>query len=106
MQWKKLKKMSRQSHKVERTCLGCMGRDAQDAMVRLAAAADGRVSVDCRRRLGGRGGYLHRGRECLDRFTRGKARQFRSLRMALDRDERQLIARMLQERLDSSGALE
>jgi predicted RNA-binding protein YlxR (DUF448 family) len=81
-----------------------MTRDAQAAMVRLAAVPGG-VRVDLPRRLGGRGGYLHPRRECLDRFVRARAREFRSLRAALDRGARESITRMLRERLDSESAL-
>lgn len=96
--------MPRRSHKPERTCLGCMTRDAQATMVRLAAVG-GVVRADEDRRLGGRGGYLHARRECLERFARAKTREFRSLRIALDRGARDLITRMLQGRLDSESAL-
>lgn len=68
-------------------------------MVRLAAVA-GRVSVDEARRLGGRGGYLHPRRQCLESFARSKLREFRSLRVALDRQARGSITQMLQARLD------
>ena len=71
-----------------------MARDAQDAMVRLAAAG-GSVSADERRRLGGRGGYLHPRRECLERFVGGKARRFRSLGVALDRAQREVITQTM-----------
>ncbi len=81
-----------------------MTRDAQAAMVRLAAVG-GVVRADEDRRLGGRGGYLHPRRECLERFARARTREFRSLRVALDRDARDFITRMLQGRLDSESAL-
>jgi predicted RNA-binding protein YlxR (DUF448 family) len=81
-----------------------MARDAQAAMVRLAAT-DGVVRADQHRRLGGRGGYLHPRRECLERFARARTREFRSLRVALDRGARDLITRMLQRRLDSESTL-
>jgi len=73
-------------------------------MVRLAAVS-GVVYADEGRRLGGRGGYLHVRRECLERFARARTREFRSLRVALDREARELIARMLQGRLDSQSTL-
>jgi predicted RNA-binding protein YlxR (DUF448 family) len=63
-------------------------------MVRLAAV-DGIVRPDEDRRLGGRGGYLHPRRECLERFARARTREFRSLRVALDRGARDLIVRVL-----------
>jgi len=81
-----------------------MARDAQAVMVRLAAA-DGAVRVDERRRLGGRGGYLHTRRECLERFAHTRTREFRSLRVVLDRGARDLITRMLQRLLDSESTL-
>src|SRR5579872_6888744 len=96
--------MPRRSHKPERTCLGCMTRDAQSAMVRLAAV-DGAVRTDERRRLGGRGGYLHARRECLERFARARTREFRSPRVGLDRGPRGWITRMLKEGVDSQSAL-
>jgi uncharacterized protein len=74
-------------------------------MVRLAAVA-ARVSVDEARRLGGRGGYLHPCPECLHNFARGKLREFRSLRVVLDREARGSITQTLSARLDSGGALE
>ena len=74
-------------------------------MVRLAAV-NGIVRADQDRRLGGRGGYLHLRRECLERFARAKTREFRSLRVALDRGARDLITQMLQARLDSRSALQ
>ncbi len=80
-------------------------RDAQSAMVRLAAVA-GRVSVDETRRFGGRGGYLHPRCGCLENFARSKRREFRSLRVALGREARGSITQMLQARLDSKVALE
>jgi predicted RNA-binding protein YlxR (DUF448 family) len=79
-------------------------RDAQAAMVRLSAVG-GVVRPDEQRRLGGRGGYLHLRRECLERFARARTREFRSLRVVLDRGVRDFITGMLQRRLDSENAL-
>jgi predicted RNA-binding protein YlxR (DUF448 family) len=78
-----------------------MTRDAQDAMVRLAASG-GNVEID---RARGRGGYLHPRLDCIDRFARSRAREVRSLRLAIDRRTRDLIAQMLRERLDSGNIL-
>jgi predicted RNA-binding protein YlxR (DUF448 family) len=81
-----------------------LARDAQAVMVRLAAA-DGVVRIDEHRRLAGRGGYLHARRECLERFARTRTREFRSLRVVLDRGARDLITGMLQRLLDSENTL-
>lgn len=74
-------------------------------MVRLAAV-DAGVSVDESRRLGGRGGYLHPRRQCLESFAHSKVREFRSLRVALNREARSSITQTLGARLDSGGPLE
>ena len=88
----------------ERTCMGCMARDAKAAMERIAATREA-VNLDPERRLGGRGGYLHRRPECLERFVRSKAKEFRSLRRPLAIDERRRIAEMIR-RLDSKSTVE
>jgi predicted RNA-binding protein YlxR (DUF448 family) len=81
-----------------------MTRDAQEAMVRLAASG-GNLEIDRARGRGGRGGYLHPRLDCIDRFARNRAREVRSLRLAIDRRTRDLIAQMLRERLDSGNIL-
>jgi uncharacterized protein len=74
-----------------RTCLGCMQPDAKHAMVRLVSL-DGGIVADFEARHQGRGGYLHRRRECLDHFVKSKVKVFRSLRRTIDLDERRGIA--------------
>ena len=82
--------MWEQKPKPLRMCLGCNQRDAQESMLRVAIA-DGTPVVDSERCLPGRGGYLHREAACLEKFTRSKVREFRSLRRALTVNERQLL---------------
>jgi predicted RNA-binding protein YlxR (DUF448 family) len=48
-----------------RTCIGCRKTDDATALVRLGIEASGRVQVDARRRMPGRGAWLHRGSSCL-----------------------------------------
>ncbi len=61
-----------------RTCAGCKGRDEQSKLLRVARVVGG-VAVDPRRRLPGRGSYLHRRLACVDRAARpgGLARGLR-----------------------------
>lgn len=47
-----------------RTCVGCR-RTAEAAELVRVAAVDGRAVVDARRRLPGRGAWLHPSAECL-----------------------------------------
>jgi len=87
--------MPRSNHKPERTCLGCMRRDLKAEMIRLAVV-HGRVELDLRGECPGRGGYLHRGADCLGRFVRSRVKEFRSLRLRLSLDERNHITELIQ----------
>ena len=82
-----------------------MRQGEKSAMVRIAVR-DGQVLIDFDNRVEGRGGYLHRQSECLDRFVKSKVKEFRSLRRPSDRQERVQIAEVLRSRLDSSASLE
>jgi predicted RNA-binding protein YlxR (DUF448 family) len=92
--------MPKQDHAPERTCIGCMRRDFKPKMVRIVLGASG-PTIDEAARMPGRGGYLHRRAECLERFERSKIKEFRSLRRALALDERRKIAELIRTRLDS-----
>jgi predicted RNA-binding protein YlxR (DUF448 family) len=74
-------------------------------MFRLAALADG-VRLDLDGRLGGRGGYLHPRRECLDLFMKAKGGKFNSLRRTLGRSERVNLVNMLAEQLAPNAGLQ
>src|SRR5260221_8724931 len=97
--------MPRLSHKRMRTCLGCMQRDDQLAMVRIAAVGD-RVQPDDEARRPGRGGYLHRSAECLVRFERSRIKEFRSLRRRIGLDERRDLTQQIRSRLATAAQLE
>jgi len=60
-------------------------------MVRVAATGAG-VTLDPQGLLGGRGAYLHRRSECLERFVNIKVKEFRSLKRVIDRDAREQLA--------------
>jgi len=88
-----------------RTCLGCLKPDRKNAMVRIVAAAGG-VQPDFEGRKPGRGGYLHPQHECLERFIRSKVREFRSLRVKIDRERRTFVVETIRKHLDRKPALE
>jgi predicted RNA-binding protein YlxR (DUF448 family) len=62
-----------------RTCAGCQAKAAQSTLLRVGLT-DGRPTPDPRRRLPGRGAYVHRSTACIERATRrgGLARAFRT----------------------------
>jgi len=82
-----------------------MRRDAQAAMIRVAAGA-GRVRPDDASRRPGRGGYFHRSTECLVRFERSKVREFRSLRLKIGPGERRELTELIRSRLATTAQLE
>jgi uncharacterized protein len=55
-----------------RTCVGCRARDDQDRLLRVVAV-QGALVPDPRRRLPGRGAYLHHKPECLALAERKRA---------------------------------
>ncbi|WP_091676609.1 YlxR family protein [Amycolatopsis marina] len=55
-----------------RTCVGCKQRALAGELLRVVAE-DGRVVVDERRRLPGRGAWLHLDPECLAKAERRRA---------------------------------
>jgi predicted RNA-binding protein YlxR (DUF448 family) len=82
-----------------------MKRDRQDAMIRLGVIDD-HVAPDFEGKQTGRGAYLHRTNECLERFVKSKAKEFKSLRRGINRNERIEIARTIKERLDRETRVE
>jgi predicted RNA-binding protein YlxR (DUF448 family) len=81
-----------------------MQQDQKTAMVRLAVDS-GIVTPDFESKASGRGGYLHPRAECLNRFAVSKAREFRSLRMKIDKQQRGRIVELIRQRLDRNPAL-
>lgn len=87
--------MRRPLHVPIRTCMGCGAAAPQAGLLRVVRTADGALQLDAARRAGGRGGYLHRSRDCWDRFATRKG-PLRSLRATVDRPIRAaLVAALL-----------
>jgi uncharacterized protein len=60
-------------HVPVRTCVGCRERAPQAALLRVALTG-GRLVADPRRRLPGRGGYVHPATDCVRRALEGSVR--------------------------------
>jgi predicted RNA-binding protein YlxR (DUF448 family) len=69
-----------------RTCVGCRSTDEKTGLVRLVVTKEGRVRIDAKHRLPGRGAYVHGSRACVDEAIRtgGLARSFRRKTQPLD----------------------
>src|SRR5437870_7537267 len=98
-------RMPRLKPEPQRMCLGCNQRDAQAAMLRIVVV-NGVAMIDAKRRLAGRGGYLHRDETCLQKFVRSKVREFRSLKRKLAPDDRRQIVAAVGSIDNAAGGLE
>lgn len=87
-----------------RTCVGCRRRASVGELLRIVAE-DGRLVVDTRRRLPGRGAWLHPDLECLSKVERRRAFP-RALRVlgALDADGMRHDVKRLAESCTDSGS--
>jgi predicted RNA-binding protein YlxR (DUF448 family) len=97
--------MREKNNAPERTCIGCMQRDAKASMVRIAVV-NGHVEADFEARRAGRGAYLHPAPECVERFVGSKVKEFRALRRKIERPERLEIAAAIKQRLDRNSKVE
>jgi predicted RNA-binding protein YlxR (DUF448 family) len=82
-----------------------MRRDSKDQMLRIVASGD-TLTLDEEGRMPGRGAYLHDRNRCITEFVHSKARELRSLKRKVSRDQRLKLAELIRARLDSKAALE
>lgn len=61
----------------QRTCVGCRRTDSWSALLRVTAREDDsgalQIVPDVRRRLGGRGAWLHTESDCIEQAVRRRA---------------------------------
>ncbi len=72
-------------HVPERTCVGCRTQAPRSAMLRIVRGAE-RVTVDASGSAPGRGAWVHREGDCIDRAL-GKGGLARALRTGLGAGE-------------------
>jgi predicted RNA-binding protein YlxR (DUF448 family) len=75
--------------------LGCGLQDEQNRLIRLRVSEGGGLSADENR--AGRGGYLHRARECWEKFVKRKS-VYRAFRAEITRDAKQALVQELKDR--------
>ena len=68
-----------------RTCVGCRAATDPAELVRVVADPSGRVALDARGRLGGRGAWVHPTRACVANMVKRHAAE-RSLKVEVQRD--------------------
>ena len=79
----------------QRTCIGCREVGGKRGFVRIVRTAEGRIVVETRERLNGRGAYLHRQRACWEQAL-GGGTIGHALRMSPDADDLAGLQRYLE----------
>lgn len=75
-------------------------------MIRIAAPRADMVVADPEGKTPGRGGYLHRDVGCLEKFETSRVKQFRSLKVQIDRPQRLKISEEIRRLLDRAAKVE
>ena len=72
--------MTEDKRKPMRTCIGCGKKKEKEHLIRIVSGPDGQIRTDAKAVADGRGAYLCRDAECLQRAIRTKAlnRTFRT----------------------------
>ncbi|MBI2852316.1 MAG: YlxR family protein [Chloroflexi bacterium] len=84
----------------QRTCAACRRVSTKGELIRLRRVADGNIEIDFGHKGTGRGAYLCRARECWE-IALKSGRLEHSLRTVIEKDQRQQLMRMAEERLFS-----
>ncbi|BAS27535.1 RNase P modulator RnpM [Limnochorda pilosa] len=85
-----------QRHVPERTCVGCRTTRPKRELVRVVRTPEGAVELDPTGKRSGRGAYLCRNMECLEKAVRGKGLE-RALRHPVEAEVLERVRAALQE---------
>lgn len=83
------KKVKKQKHVPQRTCVGCREVLAKRGLIRIVRTPQG-IQVDPTGKMNGRGAYLHDRRSCWERGLKGALAH--ALRMDLTEQDRERIS--------------
>ena len=88
-----------------RTCLGCGEKRPQQELLRFVAGREGRILLDKKGRLPGRGAYCCPDQKCLAGFLKNSGRIARALRCAAVECSEilELVKSLERERLGCTG---
>lgn len=68
---------------VYRTCMGCNEKKEKNELIRIVANKQDEVLIDLTGKLEGRGAYICKRKECLDRIIKSKKLE-RALKIKID----------------------
>ena len=78
--------MSPKKHKPQRTCIACRETREKWDLVRIVRTPEGQVIVDLTGKANGRGAYLCRNADCIDKGLR-RERVAKALKVTLSTEE-------------------
>jgi predicted RNA-binding protein YlxR (DUF448 family) len=84
-----------------RTCVGCRARARADELLRVALR-DGNLVLDLRRRIHGRGAWIHPDPECLGMAERRRA-FMRALKVSAPLDVTEVAGELARELTERNG---
>ncbi len=79
-----------------RKCLGCQEMKEKKELIRVVKDQDGNFSIDPTGKKNGRGAYICKNMECLDKAIRNKGLE-RSFKMSVPEEVAQLLRKELEE---------
>ena len=78
----------------QRMCLGCRESRPKNELIRVVRTPEGKICLDERGKMSGRGAYICRSRACFEKAVRSKALE-RSLNTPVPDEIKQSIAEQL-----------
>ena len=67
----------------ERTCIGCNEKKDKSNLLRIVKSSDGNINIDNTGKLNGRGAYICKNIDCLEKAMKSKSLE-KSFKMKID----------------------
>ena len=87
---------------VIRTCIGCRGKLPQKTLVRFMCQVDGKLQIDSKKKLGGRGAYVCPSQGCIRKAFKSPKRINSLLRVQLASENITQFEQVLLQRIRKS----
>ncbi len=80
----------------ERMCVGCKEMKEKRSLIRVVKTPDGEIKIDSTGKLSGRGAYLCKNRDCLQKAIKSRGLE-RSLKIPIDEEIKDRLSTILEE---------
>lgn len=86
----------------ERMCVGCREMKEKRSLIRVVKTPDGEIKIDSTGKMSGRGAYLCKNRDCLQKAIKSRGLE-RSLKIPIDEEIKDSLSEMLEELAPKAG---